>query len=93
MICAGLSNILYPGDINFRSAKIRVHAFAVRTRGHVTLYADNVFTFIMLIDMPDLCHHRSRSIRFDENPSSDPILLGLSKFILYAHLISHFIVL
>jgi len=60
--------------------------------GHVTLYTDNVYV-----------HYVDRHIRFvllsrsqytlRRESSSDPILLGLPKFILYAHLISHFIVL
>ena len=65
--------------------KIRVRAFTVRARVHFTRIT---FTFIMLIDMFSSCHLRNRSIRFDENPSSDPMLLGLPKFILYACLIS-----
>ena len=51
-----------------------------------------MFITVIMIDMSDSCHLRGRSIRFDENPKSDPMLLGLPKFILYAHLISHLIV-
>jgi len=43
----------------------------------------------MLIDMSESNHLRGRSIRFDENSSSET--LSLPKFILYAHLISYLI--
>jgi len=59
-------------------------------RGHVTLYADNVY--IHCVDWHIRFVPSSRSIRFDENPNSDA-MLSSPKFILYALLISHLIVL
>jgi len=90
MIYAGLSDILYPGG-TLGEFMYRVRAFAVRACD--ALHSIQItFRFIMLIDMSDSCHLRDRDIRLDENPSSDPMLLDLLKFILYAHLISHLIV-
>ena len=82
MICAGLFDILCLGGTLDENSCI-VCAFAIRAV--VTLYSTQItLMFIMLIDTSDSC---LRGICFDENLSSDPILLGLPKFILYAYLI------
>ena len=70
-----------------RKFMYHMSAFAI-----VIKYYFTRITFIMLIDTFNSCHLCSRTIRFDEN-SSSPMLLGLSKFILYAHLILYLIVL
>jgi len=49
----------------------------------VTLYSTRImFTLVMLMDKFDSYHFRGCNIRFEENPSNDPMLLGLLKFIL-----------
>ena len=81
MICAGFSYIL-----TARSAKIRVRALPLLYASRY-IYNDNIYVHYVdryVLFMPSsLPQH----IRF-ENLSSDPMLLGLSKFILYASRIS-----
>jgi len=59
----------------------RMYAFIVALE--VTLHSTRImFTLIILTGKSDLYHFRGCNIRFEENSSSDPMLLGLLKFIL-----------
>jgi len=51
MICVGFSDILYPGGSLGENYRVRV--FAIRARGYITLYADDVYI-----------HYIDRHIRF-----------------------------
>ena len=94
MICFGLSDILYPGGTLGENSCIVCTRALLLYAPAVTLHSTRImFTFIISIDTSDSCHLRGSSHRFDENPSSDPMLLSLLKFILKVLQISHFIVL
>jgi len=86
MICVGRSDILFPGGTLGENLCIVYTLLPLLNASVITLHSTRItFAFIMLIDT--IC---DRNISFDENPS-DLMLLGLSKFIVYAHLISHLI--
>ena len=74
MICAGLSDILYPSDtLGENSCIVCVLCMPLLYVHAVTLHSTQMFTFIMLIDMSDSCHLRGRSIWRESQQQSDDI--------------------
>jgi len=72
-----VSDILYSDGM--RKLMYRVHAFLVviRTRDHVAFNVNDVY--VIFIGTFDSCYCCGFSIRLNENPNTDLILLGLVK--------------
>ena len=74
MICAGLSDILYLGGTLSGNSCIVCALLPLLYAPAVTLHSTRIY--IHYVDRHVLfVPPRGRSIRFDENPSSDPMLL------------------
>ncbi|XP_018406817.1 PREDICTED: uncharacterized protein LOC108782919 [Cyphomyrmex costatus] len=78
MICVGLSDILYSGGTCGENSCIVCALLPLLYAPAVTLHSTRMmFTVIMLTNTSDWYHLRGSNTRF-ENPSSDPMLFGLS---------------
>ena len=80
MICAGVSDILYPGGTLGENSCIVCTRLPLLYAPAVTLHSMRImFTFMVLIGSSDSCHRPGSNIRFVEKPSSDPMLLRFVK--------------
>ena len=94
MICAGVSETLYPGGTFGENSCIVCTDLSLAYAPAVMLHSTRImFTLMMFTEESDLYHFLGSSIRAVENPNNGPMVLGLAKFIRKAHLISLFMVL